>query len=88
MHTPDSELAERLRAAEERVVIGGRYTHYKDTAKTYLVEGLAIAEADESLQVIYRAEYGAKVLFTRPLQSWLDDVESNGQIVKRFTLVG
>lgn len=88
MHTSDTELAKRLRDAHEQVVVGARYAHYKDTTKTYLVEGLALAEADESVQVIYRAEYGAEVLFTRPLESWLEDVESGGKIVKRFTLVG
>jgi hypothetical protein len=88
MHTPDTELAARLKGAQEEVVVGGCYTHYKDSAKLYTVVGLAIAESDESVQVIYRADYGARVIYTRPLESWMSTVDSAGETVKRFTLVG
>ena len=87
MHTPDEELAARLRKAEKQIVLGAHYAHYKDETKTYTALGLAIAEADESVQVIYQAEYGAKVTFTRPLASWRSDVDVGHQTVKRFTLI-
>lgn len=73
-----------LANAQGDLVIGGIYAHYKDATKTYEVQLLSIAEADETLQVVYRALYGRRLSFVRPLDSWNQDVEVDGQSVKRF----
>jgi hypothetical protein len=37
--------------------------------------GLAITEADNSIYIIYQAQYGERLTFVRPLASWLETVE-------------
>lgn len=76
--------AEAVKRAEAQVEIGSRYTHYKDAAHTYKVMAIAIQEADESICVVYQAEYGDMLTFTRPLDSWLDVLDVDGEPVTRF----
>lgn len=40
-----------------------------------------------SICVIYEAQYGEKLAFVRPLKSWLQKVEWQGQIIDRLTLL-
>ena len=47
--------------------------------------GLAITEADNSICIIYQAQYGERLTFVRPLASWLETVEWQGQRKQRFT---
>ena len=63
----------------------GRYRHYK--GKEYLVIGVARhSETDEEL-VVYRADYGDRGLWVRPMKMFLEKVERNGQQVDRFELI-
>ncbi len=82
-HKSQEKLAAALAQAAAQVTIGGLYRHYKDPAKTYEVIGLAIQECDDAVVVLYRATYGEHIMFTRPLDSWLELVNSS----PRFTLV-
>ncbi len=70
--------------AKDDITVGGIYAHYKDASKTYEVRMLSIAESDEALQVVYTARYGKRLTFVRPFKSWMEDVEVEGQNVKRF----
>ncbi len=78
-----SELSARLAAAAQQVEIGARYMHYKQLS--YKVLSLALREEDNEPCVIYQAEYGDHITFIRPVTSWLETVEVNGEQTKRFT---
>ncbi|AUH73379.1 DUF1653 domain-containing protein [Legionella sainthelensi] len=63
----------------------GKYRHYKGN----LYEVIDIAKHSESLEnmVVYRALYGDFGLWVRPLKMFLEAVEINGEIRKRFELI-
>lgn len=87
MQKPEAELAAELKQAEQLVVIGALYSHYKDPGQSYRVINLAVQEADETICVVYQAQYGSNLIFTRPLYSWVAQVEFNGNLVPRFTKI-
>ncbi len=85
MSKDQQELANKLQKAHELVEVGAMYRHYKNLAKAaYTVLSLAIQEADESVCVVYQAEYGERLVFTRTLVSWLETVDVDGEPVPRF----
>lgn len=86
-HTADTELRQRLDEAAQHVPVNNRYYHYKHPEQSYKVTGLAVAEAEEAVVVIYQALYGAEITFTRPLSEWLEEVVYNGQKTTRFTRI-
>ena len=63
----------------------GIYRHYKGN----LYELVDIANHSETLEkmVVYRALYGDKELWVRPLSMWEESVIVDGKEVKRFELV-
>ncbi len=64
------------------IVKTGRYRHYK--GNEYVVLGVARhSETDERL-VVYRADYGEKGLWVRPLAMFEETVELDGREVPRF----
>lgn len=87
MHKTQGVLIKDLEQAAKLVKVGGQYLHYKNPDKAYKVIGLAIMEADETVCVIYHAQYGEKLIFVRPLTSWLDKVDWQGKTENRFTLL-
>lgn len=64
----------------------GRYRHFK--GKEY--EVLGVAKHSETLEkmVVYRALYGNRDIWVRPLSMWEETVERNGGTVQRFTYIG
>ena len=60
----------------------GRYRHYK--GNHYVV--LGVASHSETLEklVVYRADYGDRGLWVRPLAMFLDTVEISGELKARF----
>ena len=63
----------------------GKYRHYK--GNEYQVIGTARhSETDEKL-VVYRCLYGACDLWVRPLAMFLEQVEVDGRLIKRFEYV-
>ena len=48
---------------------------------------LGIAKHSETLEpmVVYRALYGEKEIWVRPLSMWNETVELDGKVYKRFT---
>ena len=63
----------------------GIYRHYKGN----LYELVDIANHSETLEkmVVYRALYGKKELWVRPLSMWDETVTVDGKELKRFELV-
>ncbi|MBI2786839.1 MAG: DUF1653 domain-containing protein [Legionella longbeachae] len=63
----------------------GTYRHYKGN----LYEVIDIAKHSETLEdvVVYRALYGDFGLWVRPLKMFLEDVQIEGKIHKRFELI-
>jgi hypothetical protein len=60
----------------------GVYRHYKG----YQYEVIGFAKHSETLEdmVIYKALYGERGTWVRPLSMWDNPIELNGQTVKRF----
>ena len=86
-HKEQSVLQQEIMDAETKVKIGAKYSHYKDPQKIYEVIGFGFLESNDELCVIYRATYGNQITFLRPLSSWLDIIELNGETVPRFALI-
>ena len=64
----------------------GKYRHFK--GMEYEVLGLAThSETGETL-VIYRALYGERAVWARPLSMWEERVERDGATYQRFTYIG
>jgi hypothetical protein len=81
------DLANKLIDAQKRVQVGAAYVHYRNPQKIYKVLNLALLEANEEVGVVYQAQYDAKLVWVRPLSSWLSTVEYNGAQVPRFNKV-
>ena len=88
IHKQQPSLAREVENAKSKVTIGARYQHYKSNEKSYQVLGFGFLEANDELCVIYRAEYGERLTFLRPLTSWLEQVEWDGKVISRFTIIG
>lgn len=64
----------------------GHYRHFK--GEEY--EVLCTATHSETMEpmVVYRALYGERGVWVRPLSMWNETVEWNGAQVRRFTCIG
>ena len=64
----------------------GKYRHFKGNE----YEVIGIAKDSETLKemVVYRALYGEKELWIRDKQMFLETIERDGKIIKRFTYIG
>jgi len=87
MHLSQDELTELLKKAQQEVSVGAKYRHYKSPELTYIVKDIVIQEVDEEPCVIYQAQYGNKITFSRPVNVWLEKVEFGGEAVPRFTKI-
>lgn len=73
--------------ATSKVKVDGLYCHYKNPQSRYKILQLAITEADDKICVIYEAQNGDRLVFVRPLDSWLGKVEWQNKIIDRFTRI-
>ena len=64
----------------------GRYRHFK--GKEYQVIGTARHSETREEMVVYRALYGDGGLWVRPAAMWDEQIERDGQVVRRFTYIG
>jgi len=64
----------------------GRYRHYK--GQDYEVIGVARHSETEEELVVYRTLYGDFSLWVRPLAMFTEEIEVDGQRVKRFRHIG
>jgi hypothetical protein len=64
----------------------GKYKHYKGNE----YEVIGIAKHSETLEelVVYRALYGKKQIWVRPVKMFLEKVGVNGKNVPRFKFIG
>ncbi|MEE9447383.1 MAG: DUF1653 domain-containing protein [Arenicellales bacterium] len=60
----------------------GKYTHYK--GQQYEVIGVGKHSETEEALVIYRALYGERGLWLRPLAMFTENIELDGKTVPRF----
>lgn len=60
----------------------GLYKHFK--GNNYMVEGTAIHSETNEVMVVYRALYGERLLFVRPLTMFLEEIERDGKKMPRF----
>jgi hypothetical protein len=87
-HKNLSHLVKELDGAKEKVIVGGKYFHYKHPDQTYKVIRIGIIEETEKICVVYEALYGEKVVWVRPLEDFLSKVKlDDGHKVDRFTKV-
>ena len=65
--------------------VGGRYRHYK--GMEYKV--IALARHSETLEelVVYQALYGDFGFWVRPVRMFLENVEIQGKLQRRFQLI-
>ncbi len=64
----------------------GTYRHYK--GNLYEVVGFAKHSETLEVMVIYKALYGERGTWVRPLSMWENLIEVDGSIVKRFEYIG
>jgi hypothetical protein len=64
----------------------GKYRHYKGG----LYEVIGIAKHSESMDdmVIYKALYGDFGIWVRPLEMFIEDIDVDGRVQKRFEFIG
>jgi hypothetical protein len=63
----------------------GRYRHYK--GNEYEVIGVAKHSEDETELVVYRPLYGARGLWVRPLEMFIETVQVDGVTKPRFEYI-
>lgn len=86
-HLPELEITNLLVDATLQVEVGQLYCHYKNPAQHYKVIEFAFQVSNNKVCVIYQAQYGQRILFSRELDSWMSEVEVDGAHVPRFTRV-
>lgn len=64
----------------------GRYRHFK--GNEYEVIGVALDSESERQFVVYRALYGERGLWIRPLEMFTEMVHRDGKSVPRFEYLG
>lgn len=64
----------------------GRYRHFK--GMEYRVLFLARHSETEEWMVVYRAEYGEKGIWVRPISMWNEVITREGVECPRFTYIG
>lgn len=67
---------------ENTIKPGKKYRHFK--GKEYLVMHLAKHSETMEDMVVYQALYGEYGIWVRPLYMFLEKVEVNGELVRRF----
>ena len=79
------QLIRELITERNKMLKIGRYRHYKGNE----YEVIGIAKHSETLEelVIYKARYGNKELWARPLSIFTESVEVNGERIPRFELI-
>lgn len=75
---------EEIRIYEQRIK-KGLYRHFK--GNYYELVGFAYHSEDMSCMVVYRALYGDREMWVRPVSMWEEYVERDGERYRRFEFV-
>ena len=67
-------------------IVPGIYRHFK--GNLYEVLNIALHSETKQVLVIYRSVEKSGVVWARPAEMWNDEVDFEGEKVKRFALVG
>ena len=64
----------------------GKYRHFKGNE----YEAIAVANHSETMEkmVVYKALYGDREIWVRPLSMWDEEITRDGKTFKRFTYIG
>jgi cyclomaltodextrinase len=84
-HKPQEELLDLIGEAKNKITLNTNYRHYKNQKDSYKVVDFVVIEDTDQIGVLYQAQYGKKLTFVRPMTSWLEKVEHNGQLIPRFS---
>lgn len=87
MKKSQAELKQEITEASKRVEVDGIYAHYKNPSHTYRVVDFAVNTEYDTVWVIYKSLYEEEVTFLRSVDEWCEDVEKDGQVMKRFSLI-
>lgn len=68
-HLPQSQLREGLEKAKQQITIGGRYAHYKDTSKTYVVAILPFSKRPKNRALFMRLSMMKRLHLSGPFAS-------------------
>ena len=79
-------MKEMVLSEEAREMQLGVYEHYKKGK--YEVLGVVIHSETMEELVLYRALYGKKLTWVRPLDMFVEEVEVKGTKIPRFRFVG
>lgn len=63
----------------------GKYQHFKGNFYQ-VIDTVTHSETQETL-VLYKPLYGEQVLWVRPIEMFVEEIERDGKVFKRFTLV-
>lgn len=88
-HKTPEELYKMLDDARKQLSVGSNYYHYKHPDQLYTLVDVVIIEADDTVGVLYRAEYESLkgIIFVRPIDDFLAEIEVDNEKIKRFTKV-
>jgi hypothetical protein len=78
------ELEKELIEAKKEIKVGGVYKHFKNADSRYKVVSLAFTESDEKLAVVYQNIKEPNLVFIKPFDTWFDEKDFEGKIVRRF----
>jgi len=77
-----------------RVVVGNRYTHYKNKREYTVIAVGYFTESNPLLEcVVYQAQYddselGEKPVFIRPRKMFEESIDVDGKLMDRFHMIG
>ena len=63
----------------------GKYQHFKGNFYQ-VIDTVTHSETQETL-VLYKPLYGEQALWVRPIEIFVEEIERDGKVFKRFTLV-
>jgi hypothetical protein len=63
----------------------GKYQHFK--GNFYQVIDTVTHSETQEILVLYKPLYGEQALWVRPIEMFLEEIERDGKVFKRFTLV-
>lgn len=88
MHKSLEDLQKELDEIKKLIVVGSEYSHFKHPDQHYKILEIGFIEATETLSIIYKAEYGNKFVWVRPVSEFLSKAKKDdGAEVDRFTKV-